>query len=112
MIYLAQTDTTAGFLSKNLEEINALKGRAKDQPCLITSAKFDELKKIVRVPNQFKNWVHRAKKTTFIYPNNQAVRIVKDCKHAQFLEKMGCFYSSSANKHGQKFDELWARSVA
>ena len=42
MIYLAQTDTTAGFLSKNLEEINALKGRAKDQPCLITSAKFDE----------------------------------------------------------------------
>lgn len=45
MIYLAQTDTTAGFLSKNLEEINALKGRAKDQPCLITSAKFDELKK-------------------------------------------------------------------
>lgn len=38
MIYLAQTDTTAGFLSKNLEEINALKGRAKDQPCLITSA--------------------------------------------------------------------------
>ena len=78
MIYLAQTDTTAGFLSKNLEEINALKGRAKDQPCLITSAKFDELKKIVRVPNQFKNWVRRAKKTTFIYPNNQAVRIVKD----------------------------------
>ncbi|EGH5967736.1 Sua5 YciO YrdC YwlC family protein [Campylobacter coli] len=112
MIYLAQTDTTAGFLSKNLEEINALKGRAKDQPCLITSAKFDELKKIVRVPNQFKNWVRRAKKTTFIYPNNQAVRIVKDCKYAQFLEKMGCFYSSSANKHGQKFDELWARSVA
>ncbi|EAJ5491563.1 Sua5 YciO YrdC YwlC family protein, partial [Campylobacter jejuni] len=27
MIYLAQTDTTVGFLSKNLEEINALKGR-------------------------------------------------------------------------------------
>lgn len=112
MIYLAQTDTTAGFLSKNLEEINALKGRAKDQPCLITSAKFSELKKIVRVPNQFKNLVRRAKKTTFIYPNNQAIRIVKECKHAQFLKEKGCFYSSSANKHGQKFDELWARSVA
>ncbi|AXP09393.1 Sua5 YciO YrdC YwlC family protein [Campylobacter hepaticus] len=112
MIYLAQTDTTVGFLSKNLEEINALKGRAKDQPCLITCAKFCELKNFTRIPNKFKNLIRRSKKTTFIYPNNQAIRIVKECKHAQFLEINGYFYSSSANKHGQKFDEVWARSIA
>ncbi|PVW97928.1 Sua5 YciO YrdC YwlC family protein, partial [Campylobacter jejuni] len=34
MIYLAQTDTTVGFLSKNLEEINALKGRDKNHALL------------------------------------------------------------------------------
>ena len=40
MIYLAQTDTTAGFLSKDFREINALKRRAADKPCLITTAKL------------------------------------------------------------------------
>ena len=104
MIYLAQTDTTVGFLSKNLEEINALKGRGKNQPC--------ELKSLARIPKSFKNLVRRSKKTTFIYPNNQAIRIVKECKHANFLSKNGYFYSSSANKHGKEFDEEWARSVA
>ncbi|EFQ4564178.1 Sua5 YciO YrdC YwlC family protein [Campylobacter sp. BCW_6462] len=112
MIYLAQTDTTVGFLSKNLEEINALKDRDKNQPCLITSAKFCELKSLARIPKSFKNLVRRSKKTTFIYPNNQAIRIVKECKHANFLSKNGYFYSSSANKHGKEFDEEWARSVA
>lgn len=112
MIYLAQTDTTAGFLSKSLEEINTLKGRAKNQSCLITTAKFCELKSLARIPSKFKNLVRRAKKTTFIYPSNQAIRMVKDCKHAKFLEKNGYFYSSSANKHGQNFDENWAKSVA
>ncbi|MBZ7956062.1 Sua5 YciO YrdC YwlC family protein [Campylobacter molothri] len=112
MIYLAQTDTTAGFLSKNLEEINILKGRAKDKPCLITSAKLSELQNLTRVSKGFKNLVRRAKKTTFIYPNHQAIRIVKDCKHAEFLSQNGFFYSSSANQHGKKFDEIWAKSVA
>lgn len=112
MIYLAQTDTTAGFLSKNLEEINVLKGRDKNQPCLITSAKFSELKALARIPKSFKNLVRRSQKTTFIYPNTKAIRIVKECTHANFLSKNGYFYSSSANKHEKEFDEKWARSVA
>ena len=59
MIYLAQTDTTVGFLSQNLSEINAIKNRPLDQPCLITTAKFSELKNLVRVPNRFKNIVRK-----------------------------------------------------
>ena len=66
MIYLAQTDTTAGFLSKDFREINALKRRAADKPCLITTAKFSELKNLTRVPAKFKNLVRRARKTTFL----------------------------------------------
>ena len=112
MIYLAQTDTTAGFLSKDYKELNIIKGRSEDQPCLIATSKFSELKKIARTPNKFKNLVRRARKITFLYPNLKAIRVVKDSKHAKFLDIHGWLYSTSANLSGMKFDEIWARSVA
>lgn len=112
MIYLVQTDTTAGFLSKNLSEINSAKKRALNQPCLITTASFCELKQIARVPKKFKNLVRKARKTTFIYPNLQSVRVVKDDKHSEFLRVHGWMYSSSANLHNQNFDLAYAKSVA
>ncbi|MBK1971576.1 Sua5 YciO YrdC YwlC family protein [Campylobacter sp. TTU_617] len=112
MIYLAQTDTTAGFLSKNLEKLNALKNRDQKQFCIITTAKFDELKKLARVPKYFKNLIRKSKKTTFIYPNLKAIRIIKDHPHEEFLKEWDWLFSTSANKHGEKFDEIWARSVA
>ncbi len=70
MIFLAQTDTTAGFLSKDYKELNRAKRREEDQPCVLATAKFSELKNFVRVPQKFKNFVRRAKKTTFIYANS------------------------------------------
>jgi hypothetical protein len=112
MIYLAQTDTTAGFLSKDLTKINQIKRRRVDTPCLITLAKFSKLKDFARVPSKFKNRVRRAKKTTFIYPNLRSFRVVKECKHAEFLSTHEWFYSTSANLHGAKFDEKFARNVA
>lgn len=112
MIYLAQTDTTAGFLSQNLEELNRLKNRPLNQPCLICVSKFEMLKNFTRVPCKFKNLVRRAKKTTFIYPNSKAIRVVKDCDHAKFLDEIGWVYSSSANIHGQKFDLEFAKNSA
>ena len=112
MIYLAQTDTTAGFLSKDFREINALKRRAADKPCLITTAKLSELKNLARVPAKFKNLVRRARKTTFLYPNSTAVRVVKECAHEEFLRQFDWLYSSSANLNGQNFDEAWAKAAA
>lgn len=112
MIYLAQTDTTAGFLSRDFGEINRVKERPLEKPCLITTSKFSVLQTLVRVPVKFKNRVRRARKTTFLYPNGKAVRVVKGCAHERFLQKFGWLYSSSANSNGAKFDESWARSVA
>ena len=37
---------------------------------MLATAKFSELKNFVRVPQKFKNFVRRAKKTTFIYANS------------------------------------------
>ncbi|QKF60571.1 hypothetical protein [Campylobacter curvus] len=112
MIYLAQTDTTAGFLSRDFGEINRVKERPLKKPCLITTSKFSVLQTLVRVPSKFKNRVRRSRKTTFLYPNGKAVRVVKDCAHERFLQKFDWLYSSSANLNGAKFDESWARSVA
>lgn len=111
LIYLAQTDTTAGFCSQNLKKLNAIKNRPENQPCLITVAKFGELKKLARVPKKYKNLVRKSQKTTILYPNLKAIRVVKDEKHAKFLVKFGWMYSTSANLHGQKFNLEFAKNV-
>ncbi|RKO64751.1 Sua5 YciO YrdC YwlC family protein [Campylobacter sp. P255] len=112
MIYLAQTDTTAGLLSKDLKALNALKKRPLDQACLVATAKLSELAKLTRVPNHFKNTVRKSKKTTFLYPNSKAIRVVKDCSHANFLKNFDWLYSTSANEHGKSFNYQWAISNA
>lgn len=112
MIFLAQTDTTAGLLSKDLKALNYVKNRPLNQPCLITTAKFSQLLNLARVPKKFKNRVRKAKKTTFLYKNKRAIRVIKDEKHEKFLANFDWLYSTSANKHGKNFDEKWARSVA
>lgn len=112
MIYLVQTDTTAGFVSYSKEELNKAKNRPLLQECLQTTASFKDLKTLVRVPATFKNKVRKAKKTSFLYPNKRLVRVVKDCPHQAFLEKMGPMYSTSANLHKQGFDLEWARKRA
>lgn len=112
MIYLAQTDTTAGFLSQDLGELNRLKGRPENQPCIIATASFSKLKNFARPPAKYRVFVRRARKTTFIYSNFKSVRVVKDCAHALFLSRLGWAYSTSANAHGKDFDEEFARANA
>ncbi len=72
MLYLAQTDTTAGFLSKDEREINKAKGRALQTPCILTMSSLKELTSLVRVPKAHKNLVRKAKKTSFIYKKARA----------------------------------------
>ena len=62
MIYLAQTDTTAGFLSKDYKEINRAKLRNEGKPCLITTAKFSVLRELARAPKKYKISIRRSKK--------------------------------------------------
>ena len=65
MIFLAQTDTTAGFLSKDFTELNQAKERPLNTPCVITLSKFKELKEFLRVPQIHKNRIRRSKKPHF-----------------------------------------------
>jgi tRNA A37 threonylcarbamoyladenosine synthetase subunit TsaC/SUA5/YrdC len=110
-VYLVQTDTTVGFLSKDKKRLNEIKNRPLDKPVLMEVDSLETLKKFVRVPERFKKTVRRAKKTTFIYPNQESFRVVKDNRHLEFLKKFSWMYSTSANKTGEGFDEKWAREI-
>ncbi|PAF42063.1 Sua5 YciO YrdC YwlC family protein [Helicobacter sp. 11S03491-1] len=103
-IYLTQSDTTAGLLSADPFRLNQIKGRQPYKPILAEVDCYETLKKFTRVPVLFRNRVRRSQKTTFIYPNHQSFRVVKDESHLMFLRKFSIMYSSSANKTGSVFD--------
>jgi tRNA A37 threonylcarbamoyladenosine synthetase subunit TsaC/SUA5/YrdC len=107
-IYLAQTDTTVGFLSSSKTKLNRVKNRPKNKQFLITTTTFKTLKSLTRVPNKHKKMVRRARKTTFIYPNAKAIRVVKESSHYNFLKKFDYLYSTSANESGKCFDRDFA----
>ncbi len=106
MLFLAQSDTTVGFLSYSLTRINEAKQRPHDQKTLQTLSSFKELSHITRVPKKHRNLVRRAKKTSFVLANGRAFRVVaKDSLHHGLLKKMGPVYSSSANLTSKAFKE-------
>ncbi len=101
-VFLVQTDTTIGFLSKNMESINKKKGAKLKKPLLLEVA---ELKHIpYRTPIYFHNIIRRATKTSFILQNNMSFRVIKHDLHKQFLIPFKHLYSSSANKTGCSFE--------
>ncbi|GAA8955688.1 hypothetical protein HpSP24_14230 [Helicobacter pylori] len=111
LVYLAQSDTTIGLLSKDRKKLNALKNRPKNQSVLIESADFATLKSLVHVPNAFKNFIRRSAKTTFIYPNSKAVRVVRG-RHGDFLKRFKTLYSTSANLTQCAYDKEIASKLA
>ncbi len=112
-VFLIQTDTTVGFLSKDRKSIDIKKNRLPDKEYLTAVSSFCELKNLTRVPDKFKKLVRRAKKTSFIFnKNNISVRVVSSGEHYNFLNRFGFFYSSSANLSGEKFNDEVARNLA
>lgn len=109
LIYLVQTDTTVGFLSQDAKKINRLKKRDENQKLLKTIISFSQIEE--RVPSKFKNYVRRAKNTTFIIKEN-SYRKARGKSHKRFIEKFKFMYSSSANETGKNFDEKVATELS
>lgn len=111
MVFLAQTDTTVGFLSHNEIKLNKIKKRDDNKPCIecLTSLHVRNM----RIPEKYKNYARRAQKITFILKNGYSFRVVKDTAHKNFLNKFGGFmYSTSANKTDDSFDLLFCLKTA
>ena len=109
LIYLTQTDTTVGFLSSNDKKLSEVKKRDPKQKILQVVSNYTSLNKLVRVPNKHKKFIRRAKRTTIIYPNKLAFRVVSNSSsHQNFLQKFNVMYSTSANKTKNIFNEQYA----
>lgn len=108
LVYLAQTETTAGFLSQNPDALARIKNRPEGKSFLISVDSLQTLKTFTRVPKAHKNTIRRAQKTTFAYPCGLAIRVVKDEAHLQFLQKLKWSYSTSSNLSGQGFERTFA----
>lgn len=109
-VYLAQTDTTVGFLSNDDKKLTSIKQRPQTQKILQVVDSFETLKTHVRVPQKFKKHVRNAKNTTFIYPNQASYRVVDSSnEHYTFIKKFKTMYSTSANLTQHHFDESFAK---
>jgi len=107
-LWLIQTDTTVGFLSQDGVRLAQVKERPVDKPFVQVTASFKTLKTLARIPKTHAKRVRRSKKTSFVYSNNKAIRVVKDEKHAKFLKSFEWFYSTSANERSLAYEEKFA----
>ncbi|MDA3946429.1 MAG: hypothetical protein PF439_07095 [Helicobacteraceae bacterium] len=111
-VYLAQTDTTVGFLSQDAQQLARIKERPLNKPFIQS---FDTLKRYTerggRVPNCHKNRLRRSRSTSYVI-NNIAVRIVAEGPHHQLLCKYGWMYSTSANEKSKHFELGFAQQHA
>ncbi|NPA81187.1 MAG: Sua5 YciO YrdC YwlC family protein [Epsilonproteobacteria bacterium] len=112
LVYFIQTDTVAGFVSKNEEKLRKIKGRPLKKPFLLNACDLNVLKDLARVPKRFRKRVRREKKSTFVYENGKAVRVVFDEEFYRFLKRFGWLYSTSANRSGEEFDIKFALEKA
>ena len=108
VIYLTQTDTTVGFLSTSPQKLAEAKKRDVNQPFLLCVDTFKKQKKLARTPKKFRSLVRRSSKTTFLYPNKKAIRVVRDKTHNQLLKKFEFLYSTSANENKKSFSFSYA----
>lgn len=110
-VYLVQTDTTVGFASGDAGKLDRIKERPAGKPYLQTLASLRELQACGRVPKAHRKTVRRARRTTFVYPDGVARRLVDSGEYAVLLHRQGPLHSTSANRSGHGFDEEWASRV-
>lgn len=111
-LFLAQSDTTVGFLSQSPVAIQQAKQRDAKKPFLIEVESFKELQRFTRVPKSMRPFVRRANKTTFLYKKKLALRVVQEGEHWRFLHKFRWLYSSSANITEHAFNLQTASNLA
>jgi len=111
-LFLTPTDTTIGFVSQDSTKIDKAKKRLPNKHYIKVVNSLKTLKSFSRVPQKYKNMVRRAKKTTFIMPNGNSFRVVRESKHNLLLDRLKWAYSSSANLSGKEYNPDYAKEVA
>jgi len=111
-VFLTQTDTTIGFVSQNAERLTQIKQRPPHKHYIKAVNNLKTLQSFARIPSTHKNRVRRARKTTFILPNGNSYRVIKDSHHLLLLDRLKWAYTTSANLSGGNYDEIFAKEHA
>jgi len=109
-VFLTNTDTTIGFISKSSKALDIAKNRTPNKKYITALSSLKKLKK--RTPKKFNKLIRRAKKTTFILNKNFSFRVIKDKRHLLLINRLDGTYTTSANKSGYKFNYEYATSMA
>ncbi len=112
LVFLTQTDTTIGFVSQSARRLTQIKQRPPHKHYIKALPSLRALKSFVRVPEKYKNRIRRAKRSTFIFPDGDSYRIVREKQHLSLIQKLGWAYTTSANLSGESFDESFASDAA
>jgi len=111
-VYLTQTDTTIGFVSQNDSRLTEIKKRPPYKHYIRAIPSLKSLKSYTRVPQRYKNYIRRSKPSTFILPNGDSYRIIRDREHIKLIERLGWAYTTSANISGGAYDIDFAKGEA
>ena len=111
-VFLTPTDTTIGFISKSSSRLDIVKKRQSDKEYITALSSLKQLKLETRVPQKYKNRVRRANKSTFIFPNGNSYRLVKNLQHKNLIDKLGLSYTTSANISGGEYNRIFAEESA
>ena len=111
-VFLTQTDTTIGFVSQNADKLTQIKQRPPHKHYIKAVNALRTLKTFTRVPQTHKKRVRRAKKTTFIMPNGDSFRVIRDEHHLLLIDRLKWAYTTSANLSSEDYDETFAREKA
>ena len=111
-VFLTGTDTTIGFVSQSADRLSQIKARPAGKHYIKAINSLKTLKTFTRIPQMHKQALRRAKRTTFIMPDGNSYRIIKDAHHLLLLNRLKWAYTTSANRSGSGYDESFALSSA
>ena len=112
LLFLSDTDTTLGFLSRSAARLDRAKERPSSKPYITVYPSLASMGRRHRIPTAFRKRVRRSRRQSFITPRGRSFRVVKDPRHLLLLKRLEWAYSSSANLSGRAYDEAYARSAA
>lgn len=111
-VYLTQTDTTIGFVSQDPDRLTEIKQRPPCKHYIRVIPSLKNLKSYSRVPQRYKNHIRRSKLSTFVLPNGDSYRIIRDREHLKLIDRLGWAYTTSANLSGGEYDVDFAKDAA
>lgn len=111
-VFLTQTDTTIGFVSKNADKLTDIKQRPPHKYYIKAVNSLQTLITFTRVSHIHKTRVRRSNKTTFVMPNGQSYRVINDKHHLLLLDRLKWAYTTSANLSNEAYNESFAREMA